>query len=134
MPAFGNIASDDRESTPVTHTFTPWRMSEDNTVAFFKEAGATPWENNVLSLGIRATSANQNSKVRMKIEMPVVATEVINGVNYPKLLRTAIADVTFTFAKSSTTQERDNIVGILVNTLAGSALANDVIVDLNSVT
>lgn len=108
----------DREDTPVDHTFVPNGFSADNSVAFFKNGGTYKIEDEKYSISWRESA--QNRKVRCKLEVPVVVEETINGVTVPKVVRTAYGEVTFTFAHTSSEQERDNVVGLLAASLASS--------------
>jgi hypothetical protein len=68
------------------------------------------------------------------LSVPVVQTQTINGVSTPVVVRTAYADVNFTFDATSTTQERKNLVGMMADALAaGKVLVNGAIVDLEGV-
>jgi hypothetical protein len=118
----------DREVTPGNHTFKPNGFSQDNSVAFFKNAGTTVLEDEKFSISWR--ESNTVRKVRVKLEVPVVVNETINGVTVPKVARTSIADVTFNFALSSTEAERDNVVGMLADALASDqSVINSTLID-----
>lgn len=122
MPQAANITINDRESTPVAHIFTPSGVKDQ--VATFVNLNATMiTARERLSLSWR-TNAGKH-KVRLVLMAPVVATETINGVSVPKQLRVGFADLTLTFADTSTLQERKNIVGLLANALASSQAVVD---------
>lgn len=130
MPAFTTITVNDREDTPVAHTFDP--RNEANGVYFLKESDGTPIGDNVISVSTRQSGNKYKSRVRLT--MPVVVDETINGVVVPKVIRTAYADLNFTFADTSTSQERKNVLGIISNLLRGTAnvsLMDGILVDLN---
>jgi len=134
MVAATSFSVDDRESTPVSHTFTPNGFSADNSVAFFKNVGSVPIEDEKFSISWRESKASQNRKVRLKLEVPVVVTETINSVNVPKVARVAICDATFTFSLDSSEQERDNAVGMFANALAASqAVIDGTLVETNAI-
>jgi hypothetical protein len=113
-----SFAVADREDTPVTHTFTPNGFDKNNPIAFFRNSGSTHIEDENLSISWRETATNR--KVRLKLTLPTVVSETINGVTRSSLERVAIADVQFTFSSTSVEQERDNFVGLLVNALSAS--------------
>lgn len=123
MSGATSFAVNDREATPVAHTFNPNGFSADNRVAFFKKEGTTNIEDEKFSISWR--ESNTKRIVRMKLELPVVVTETINGVNVPKLTRMAIADASFSFSTSSSEQERKNLVGIFANAMAASVTIID---------
>lgn len=116
MPNLSNITIADRESTPVDHIFTP--HGEENGIATFVESGVSLVGNNTLTISSRDTGTNV--KIRVKLDMPVVQTETINSVSFDKVTRRAIADGTFTFAKSSTLQERENAIGLFMGAMSAS--------------
>lgn len=73
-------------------------------------------------------------KAQLQLVMPVVQNETVNGITTPKVVRTAYADVTFTFDQTSSDQERKDIVGMLQSSLEpGKVLVNDIVVNLQGV-
>lgn len=122
MAAFASITVNDRESSPVAHTFAPQERKDG--IAVFSEAGTIPAANKTLTASWRR-QANGNRKVRLVLAVPVEVTETINGVNYTRAVRPAFADVTFTFPSDSTLQERKNVVGMLANALDPSVTVLD---------
>jgi hypothetical protein len=115
MPAFQNITANDREDTPVAHTFTP--RGKENGVAVFKESDGTPIGDNIVTVSTR--KAGEKYKSRLRLTMPITADEVVNGITSPKVIRTAYFDGTFTFDGKSTSQERENMLGIISNLFSG---------------
>lgn len=104
----------DREDTPVSHSFLPGR--KDGTVQYFYESDGVKIGDKTITISQRET--NNKYRPRMLLKIPVVVNETINGVTSPKVVREAIADVSFTFSSDSSEQERENAVGILANTLS----------------
>lgn len=119
MPAFANILSYDFGAhgvTPVAHTFVPNNITGDG-VAAYVEAGATPLDDVKVSVWKRITPENGRIKMTYKIARPITATQTINGVASPLLLRTAYAELTVTAEASSTVQEREDILALVKNSL-----------------
>jgi len=132
MPQLQNVVLTDRKATPVAHTFTPRDITSG--VATVIETTGVPVGNSRLSLSLRQTGQNGRYKAEMKLAVPVVVNETINGVTVPKVARTAYADVTFTFDPTSTEAERNDIVGMLADSLGVSkALVNDTVVKLQGI-
>jgi hypothetical protein len=130
MPNFTALTLTDRGA--VTHLFNP-RVEEANGVFRFTKAGANgvPVGESHLRVSLRETPATY--KVRLKLDIPVVQTETINGIDNPKVVRNGVADVTFTFARTSSTAERELIVGLLANALLATQTNLDsVITDLEN--
>jgi hypothetical protein len=119
MPALASFTSSDWGAlgvTPVTHTFLPLQTFADGTVAY-SEAGATPLDDLKATIWKRTTSENGRIKMTVKIERPVTATQTINGVSSPTVLRKAYAELTVTAESSSTPQERGDILALICGAL-----------------
>lgn len=126
MPQLQNLVLLDRAATPVSHTFVPRGISRDGVATVVKNDGTLASEQRVT---IATRRNNGNVKTRIVISRPVAMTETINGVSNPKIVRTAYADVTFTFSLSSSEQERNDLVGMLADALGTSkSLINDSVV------
>lgn len=131
MPQLGNIVLTDRAATPVNHTFTP-KGIVDNVGTVVKSSGV-PIGDPRFSVSMKQ-NGNGNYKGEIRLAVPVVQTQTINGVSTPVVVRTAYASLTFTFDPSSSEQERKDCVGMLQSSLdATKALVNDAIVKLESV-
>lgn len=129
MPQLQSIVLTDRATTPVNHTLTPREIQQPNSVGIVGEAvsGGVPLSETRLSVSTRKSAGKLRSRVVLTV--PVTQTETINGVSRPVVVRTGVADLSVTFADSSTEQERNDLVGMLYSALAtGKTLVNDAIV------
>jgi hypothetical protein len=117
MPALTTITVNDREDTPVAHTYTPGAPSKG--VYEFVNSDGVPIGDEKLTVSISPTG-NGNIRTRIRMMDPIVVTETINGVDRPKVERTAYASLEFTFSDRSSKQERENLVGKLANALSES--------------
>lgn len=130
MPQLQNLVLTDRKATPVAHTFTPFDIKGG--VGTVVEATGVPVGNNRFTASVRRTDTRY--KAQLQLVMPVVQNETVNGITTPKVVRTAYADVTFTFDQTSSDQERKDLVGMLQSSLEpGKVLVNDVVVNLQGV-
>jgi hypothetical protein len=130
MPQLQAISLNDRETTPVAHAFVPRDIK--NGVGTVVRSTGIPVGDESLTVSMRRASTRYRGKVTLSV--PVVQTQTINGVSTPVVVRTAYADVNFTFDATSTTQERKNLVGMMADALAaGKVLVNGAIVDLEGV-
>lgn len=130
MPAFVPVVLNDRETTPVAHTFTPAGI-EDNVATAVNTQGV-PVGNERLGISLRHTG--NRYKAVLKLTAPVVVQETINGVMKPTVVRTAYAEVHLSFSAESTLQERKNLVGMTYAALApGQAMINSVITNLENI-
>jgi len=130
MPTFATITINDGESTPVAHAFAP-DSKDQNGVALFIESDGVPANDNMLSLSLRKTTDKR--RCRLVMEIPEVQTETINGISRSVVVREAIADLTVTFSKESTTQERTNLIRLMSNALAGDTTVDGVLVSLEGI-
>ncbi len=129
MPQLQNVVLTDRATTPVAHTFAPRDII--NGVATVSEGADVPLGENRLSISFKRTT---RLKTRIVLTLPTVQTETISGISRPKVVRDAIADVTFTFSPESTEQERKNLVGMLQSAFdANKVLINDTVVKAQGV-
>lgn len=130
MPQLAPVTLTDRESTPVDHIFSPQEIKDN--VGILVNTDGVPVGNERLGVSLRYTGSRYKATVTLQV--PVIQDEIINGVSYPKILRTAYAEVTLTFANTSTLQERKNLVGMLQDALASDQpLMNSVLTELQSV-
>lgn len=131
MSARGNIVINDRAGTPVAHTYTP-DGDDKNGVHLYSEKGSVPAGNAKYSIGLRQTGGRYRGSIRLAV--PVVQTQTINGVSTPVVVRTAYVEVNTSFDPLSSTQERADAVGLLANSLATSQTQiNDLIVNLSNI-
>jgi hypothetical protein len=132
MPQLQNLVVNDRQATPVAHTFVPLDIDKNN-VGTVVETTGVPIGNSRVTISSKVLPS-QKHKARMTMAVPVVQTQTINGVSTPVVVRTAYADLTFTFDSTSSEAERNDIVGMLANSLDPSAtLVNDAVVKLQGV-
>lgn len=130
MPQLQNLVIADGETTPVTHTFVPRDIVSG--VGTVVEAGTTPIGENRITVSMK--KAGTRYKGELRITMPVVATETINGVSRPTIVRTAYGSLSVSFDEKSTMQERKNLVTLIASALnPNRVLVNDALVNLQGV-
>lgn len=132
MPQLQNLVITDRTPvTPVNLTFVPRDVNRDGIGTVVNNAG-TPIGEKLVTVSMKET--NNKFRGELRLTLPVVATETINGISAPRVVRTAYVSATFSFEKTSTKQERDDAVGLLASALGASkVLVNDAIVNLEAV-
>lgn len=127
MPNLQSVVVTDRAGTPVNYTLNP--VSKENGVGMVAAADATGAAITEIRLSVATRRTPSRIRSTLKLRVPTVATEVVNGVNSPVVLREAFVDVTFSFDKSHSETEKNNVVGMLYSALATSkVLVNDTIV------
>lgn len=125
MPAFTSIVLTDAETTPVNHTLVPKTKVPVATVAQADSTGAAITEKR-LTVGRRVSGERVRTTIKLRI--PTVFTETVNGVAWPKVAREGFVDCTFNLSKDHTVQERKNIVAMFASALAsGKVLTFDTI-------
>jgi hypothetical protein len=117
MPAITSFTINDRESTPVAHTFEP--VSFDGVKAVFAENGASAIADKVISLISRTTTGGYR-KVSAKVAVPTVSVDSSSGVDISTLLRKAHVTVECTFAEDATDQEMKNAVAFAAGIISES--------------
>lgn len=128
MSARTSVVINDRAATPVAHTFTP-DGDDANGVSVFTEKTGVPAGDARFTAQLR----NSNGKYRpsLRLQIPVVQTQTINGVSSPVVVRTAYVEFNCTFDALSTLQERKDAVGQMANALASSqTMINDILTNL----
>lgn len=131
MPALSSLVLTDRKTTPVAHTFTP--DGKPDGVGVLVESNGMKLADSRFTINHRKTT-NGRWKVTLKLEVPKVVNETINGVSIPRVARIAYATVDFSFAGDSETAERNDIVGMTATALAKSATVVDkTVVDLEDI-
>lgn len=131
MSARANLVINDRAGTPVAHTYSP-DGDDVNGVHIWSEKTSVPAGNPRFTASLR--QSNGKYRPSLKLTIPVVQTQTINGVASPVVVRTAYAEVNFTFDSLSSTQERADCVGLFVNSMAASQTQiNDLLVNLSDV-
>lgn len=130
MPQLQVLSLTDRQATPVVHTFQPESINQN--VGSVVENKDVPIGNPRFSLSLRQTSTAYKST--LKFSVPIVQSQTINGVITPKVVRTSYVNCEFEFDKTSTEQERKDVVGMFQSSLApGAVLVNDTVVKLQGV-
>lgn len=128
MPALQNISLNDR--VPAAHAFVPRDVK--NGVGLVVASSGVPVGEERLTISMKKSGSRFRGAVQLAV--PVVATETINGVSKPSVLRTAYADLTVTFDETSTEVERSNIIGMLVAALGvAKPLVHNTLVKLEGV-
>lgn len=131
MSARTNLVINDRAATPVAHTYSP-DGDDKNGVHIFSEKTSVPAGNPRYTA--RLVRSGGKYRPSVKLSVPIVQTQTINGVSTPVVVRTAYVEANFTFDELSTTQERADAVGLFANSLAASQTQiNDMIVNLSDI-
>lgn len=127
-----NLVIKDQAATPADHTFTP-DGDDANGVHLFSEKTGVPAGNLRFSASIKTGSGKY--KPTLRFTLPVVQTQTINGISAPTIVRSAYAEVSFTFDSLSTLQERKDAVAYVRNVLAvtGQAQIYELLTDLSDI-
>jgi hypothetical protein len=127
MPAFANMVLKDHADADVTYT--PRDIT--NGVATAVNTAGVPIGEKIASWATTRTSTGRR-KVTLKLAIPVVQDVVVAGISKPTAVRTAYADVTLTFADTSTTTERQEIRKSLIAFLSNAGQVQPMIENLEA--
>lgn len=131
MPALTSVVLKDRATTPVSHTFAPFDVKDG--VGYVVESTGLKLGDSRLSVTRRKTASGR-WKASVKLEVPVIGTETINGIDYPKIVDIDRASTEFDFGPTATTTRRNNLVGMHMSALGvDQPLITKVLVDLEGV-
>ena len=130
MPQIANLVLKDRAATPVNHTFVPRDIVGG--VATLVESTGVPIGDKRLTISLTRTQAGR-VKAILKGTFPVVQDQTINGITAPVVVRTAYANIEFSFDGTSTEQERKDVVGQMSDALLATAWTNDTLTKLQAV-
>lgn len=133
MAARANLVVKDRTTpTPADRTFTP-DGDDPNKVHVFTEKTGVPAGNARYTAQLRRSKGKYRPTLRLAV--PIVQTQTINGVSSPVVVRTAYVEFSATFDELSTAQERADAIGMLTNSCAptGQTMINDLLVNLSDI-
>jgi len=127
--AITTIVVPDAATTPVNHTFQPITV-DGGAIATWREQTAAVasgfWS---LVSKFRTPLAGQRDKmyrIQISVGIPVLVTEVINGISVPKVARTSRASVEFLLPEDGTLQERKDLRKILTGVLDNALIKAEV--------
>lgn len=131
MPQLQSLVLTDRSTpTPDDLTFLPRDIVAG--VGTVINTGGVPIGEKRVSVSSRKANSRYHGELRLVI--PVVATETVNGISRPVVVRTAYVTVKTSFDEKSSEQERDDAIGLTASALSpGKALVNDALVKLEGV-
>lgn len=131
MPQLQTTVLKDRASPVVDHTFTPRNIVGN--VGELVESQGVPVGESRMTISLRKTPQGRYKGV-LKLAVPEVVAQTINGVSTPVIARTAFVEVSVDFASTSSSEERDNAIGMIQSALDPSTtLVNGVFVNLEGV-
>jgi hypothetical protein len=131
MSARGNLVIKDRAATPADHTFTPDGRDNNGAHLYSEKSGVAIGDRR---FSAQARRAGGRYKASLRLNLPTVQTQTINGVSSPVVVSTNYVDLVFNFDEKSTEQERKDAVGFIQNALApGNTQINDLLVNYSDI-
>lgn len=100
-----------KDGAAVVHTYNPRDIT--NGVATLVESTGVPIADKRLSISQSRVAASGRTKVTMKLVVPIVQDVVVAGISKPTVVRTAYADLTFTFDSTSSVAERKDVRSLI---------------------
>lgn len=110
-------------------TFKPSGISPDGIAKLVSGNGVIVGDKS-LTIGARLNS--QRRKVTVKLDLPTVTDETVNGISQPKQIRKAYVRVDTDFSTLATTSEREAAVNLIAAAVK-AALIKDVIVNNDTI-
>lgn len=131
MAARTTLVINDRAATPVAHSYSP-DGDDTNGVHVFSEKTGVPAGNPRFTAQLRKSGGKVRPSLRLQV--PVVQTQTINGISTPVVVRTAYVELNCTFDGLSTDQERADAVGLMANAMATAQVqVNDLLVNASDI-
>lgn len=118
MSARTTLILTDRAATPVAHNFQP-DGDDANGVHLYSERNGVLAGRPSFSASMKKSSGKVRHELRLAV--PVVQTQTINGVSTPVVVRTAYMTVSTSFADVSLGQERTDVVGMMASALSATS-------------
>jgi len=131
MPQLASVSLTDRTPvTPVVRTFVPRDIVNGVGKVVFN-SGVPIGEQ---TLTVSQKRVGKRFKGELRFVLPVVATETINGISVPKVVRTNYINLSTSWDETSTQQECDDAVSLMSFALGTSkVLINDALVKCEGV-
>lgn len=120
MPAFNPVDLKDHQATPVVHTFKPL-TKELGGLFVWSESDGVPLNSNRLT-ALRKESEKQ-IKPSVRIQVPKVQTETVNGISRPVVVYTDYVNIEFSFSKASSLEDRKELRALARNILTDTTAA-----------
>lgn len=131
MPQLQNLVLTDRAGTPVNHTFTPRDIRDG--VGTVIESSGVPIGASRFSIALKRSTTGR-FKATLNLTVPVVQDQTVNGITSPLVVRSAHANLEILFDEKSTSQERKDLIGMLMSSLDPSkVLVNDTLINLQGI-
>lgn len=111
MPAVTSFVLKDNAATPVNHTFLPNGKS-DAGVFRFTEYGSVPIGRNWASLTFVEKNQGQYIDTELRVGMPLVRTQTVNGVSTPIVVATNTVSLRYHMSRLSDETERANLIAM----------------------
>lgn len=127
MASQANLSISDGQGTPVAHTFVAAGV-DGKGVALWLEKTTSSLVNGFFRLtqstrlSSKITEPNRHS---MKLVIPTIVVETVNGVNYNKVARQSMISIDCIVAPDSTAQERKDLCVFAANNLANYSGSNN---------
>jgi hypothetical protein len=134
MSAIANIVVPDAAATPVSHTFKPSKIDGDTAYYVEQSASASAgfWPLSVQQRGPLTGQKDRVFRSTIKLAIPVMTTETVNGVSKPTLLYVMRANVEFLNPEDATLQNRKDLRKLLVGILNDSQVIDNVENQINT--
>lgn len=121
-----NLSINDAQGSPVAHTFVASGVDAKG-VALYLEKTTSSLVTGFFRLTQStrlATKMSEPNRHAMKLVIPTIVVETLNGVNYSKVARQSMISIDCIIAADSTAQERKDLCVFAANNLANYVGSN----------
>lgn len=134
MPQLQTLVITDGAATPVAHTYLPREIKQPGNIGTVVESTGVPVGDPRVTVSLGQPTTSGRYKPSLRITIPVVQTETINGVGKPVVVRTAYVEVNCNFDGTSTEVERRDALALIRSALgADKTLVYNTLVKLEGV-
>lgn len=128
MASISTISVNDAAATPVAHVFNPSKI-DGNSAYYLEQSGASALEAWPMVMTHTPPLAGQTGRIyrdTVKLAIPIVVTETINGVSSPKVIGTMRFTGEFVIPEVATLQNRKDLRKLSVGLLDSAAFKSNV--------
>ena len=118
MSARTTLVLTDRAATPVAHNYEP-DGDDANGVHLYSERSGVPAGRPSFSASMKKSSGKIRQELRLAV--PIVQTQTVDGIAKPVIVRTAYVTVSATFSDVSLSQERNDAIGMMASALSATS-------------
>ena len=131
MPQNTTIVLKDGVATPVNHSFVPKGPIGSNGEYVFRDSlGTITFDGGQAMLSVERrplASSSPTEKVRLKIALPLVTTQIVNGVSQDVVAYSDLCTIETVLSKTSSKARRKDLLAYAASALAAASIQSVVV-------